>query len=155
LESSCGSADLDNQLARKAISNEYFDMFEDAIVLGSQFSCEEEYCLAHWCVKLNLSRAALNELFKKSMMPIVRNFVSSHPLIQRLNEMSYPMSIDCWKSCNVCYNHVADPSNICDHDYTRFVYPNPVEYIEFLMQQPVLRDHMSYAPATRFNDAGE
>jgi hypothetical protein len=23
------------------------------------------------------------------------------------------------------------------------------------MQQPVLRDHMSYAPATRFNDAGE
>jgi len=32
---------------------------------------------------------------------------------------------------------------------------NHVECIEFLIQQPVFREHMSYAPAKEFNDAEE
>jgi len=48
--------------------------------------------------------------------------------------MCYMMSINCWKSGKVCYNRLANPKNLCDDDYTRFFHPNPVEYIEFLMQ---------------------
>jgi len=55
----------------------------------------------------------------------------------------------------VCYNSLDDPNNLCDEDYTHFFYPNPVECIEFLMQQPVFREHMLYAAAKEFNDAEE
>ena len=65
------------------------------------------------------------------------------------------MGIDCWKLGKVCYNHLANPNNLCQHDYTHFFYRNPVECIEFLMQQPAFRKHMSYAPAKEFNDAEE
>jgi hypothetical protein len=65
------------------------------------------------------------------------------------------MVIDSWKSSKVCYNHLANPNNHCDDDYTRFFYRNPVECIEFLMQQPAFREHISYAPAKEFNDAEE
>jgi hypothetical protein len=50
---------------------------------------------------------------------------------------------------------LADPNNLRDDDYTRFFYRNPVECIEFLMQQPAFREHMLYAPAKEFNDAEE
>jgi len=39
----CGTPHLDNRLAGKPISNEYFDVFDDEIDLWSLFSCEEEY----------------------------------------------------------------------------------------------------------------
>ena len=68
--------------------------------------------------------------------------------------MSYAMGIDSWKSGKVRYNRLADPNNLHDDDYTRFFFRNPVECIEFLMQQPVFREHMLYAPAKEFNDAG-
>ena len=58
----CGTPHLDNHLAGKPVSNEYCDIFDDESDLLSRFSCEEEYRLAHWCVKHNLSRAAINEL---------------------------------------------------------------------------------------------
>jgi len=69
--------------------------------------------------------------------------------------MSYAMGIDSWKSGKVCYNRLADSNNLRDDDYTHFFYRNPVECIEFLMQQPAFREHMSYAPAKEFNDAEE
>jgi hypothetical protein len=65
------------------------------------------------------------------------------------------MGIDSWKSGKVCYNRLADPNNLWDNDYTRFFYHNPAECIEFLMQQPTFREHMSYTPAKKFNDAEE
>jgi hypothetical protein len=34
-----------------------------------------------------------------------------------------------------------------------FFYRNPVEWIEFPMQQPAFMEHMSYAPAMQFHDA--
>jgi len=149
----CGTLHLDNHLAGKPISNEYFDVFDDEIDLWSPFSCKEEYRLADWCVKHNLSRAAINELFRNPTMAIISNFTSSHPLFKRLNEMSYARGIDSWKSGKVYYNRVADSNNLRDNDYTRFFHRNPVECIEFLMQQPAFREHMSYAPAKEFNDA--
>jgi hypothetical protein len=36
---------------------------------------------------------------------------------------------------------------------THVFYRNPVECIEFLMQQPAFREHMSYAPAKKYNYA--
>jgi len=69
--------------------------------------------------------------------------------------MSYAMGIDSWKSGKVRYIRLADPNNLHDDDYTRFFYSNPVDCIEFLMQQPAFMEHMSYAPAKEFNDAEE
>jgi hypothetical protein len=50
---------------------------------------------------------------------------------------------------------LADPNNLRNDYYTRFFYRNPVECIEFLMQQPTFREHMSDAPAKEFNDTEE
>jgi len=130
----CGTPHLDNCLAGKPISNEYFDVFDDQIDIWSPISGEEEYRSAHWCVMHNLSRAAINGLFGNPTMATVSNFTSSHTLFKRLNEMSYAMGIDSWKSGKVCYNHLADSNNLRDSDYTRFFNRNPVEWIEFLMQ---------------------
>jgi hypothetical protein len=86
-------------------------------------------------------------------MATVSNFTSSHTLFKWLNEMSYAMGIESWKSSRVCYNCLAYPNNLCDDNYTRFFYRNLVECIEFFMQQPAFREHTSYAPAEEFNDA--
>jgi len=72
-----------------------------------------------------------------------------------LDKTSYMMGINTWKSGKVCYNHVADPSNLHDDDSTLFFYHHPVDCIEFLIQQPGFREHMSYASAKEFNDAEE
>jgi len=88
-------------------------------------------------------------------MATVGNFTLSHTLLKSLNEMSYVMGIDSWESGKVYYHHLADPKNLCDDDFACFFYRIPVECIEFLMQQPVFREHMSYAPAKEFNDAQE
>jgi hypothetical protein len=138
----CGTALWDNHLAGERISNEYFDVFPNEIDLWSPFSCEEEYRLAHWWVKHNLSRAAINELFRISTMATVSNFTSSHTLFKRLNEMSYAIGIDYWQSGKVCYNRLANPNNLRDDDYPLFFYRNPVECIEFLMPQPTFREHI-------------
>ena len=63
------------------------------------------------------------------------------------------MGIDPWKSGKVFYNRLADSNNLHNNDYTRFFDFNTVECIEFLMQQPAFREHISYAPAKEFNDA--
>jgi hypothetical protein len=130
----CRTPHLDNRLAGKPISNQYFVVFDIEIDLWSPFSCEEEYRLAHWYIKHNLSRAAINELFKKRTMATVSNFTSSHTLFKRLKEMSYAMGIDSWTSGTVCNNRLADPVNLRDYDYTRIFYRNAVECIEILMQ---------------------
>jgi len=83
------------------------------------------------------------------------NFSLSHTLFKRLNEASYMMGIDSGKSRKLCYNCLADPYNIRDADYTCFYFRNFDESFEFLMQQPAVREHMSYAPAKEFNDVVE
>jgi len=98
----CGTPHVDNRLASKPVSNEYFDIFDDEIDLWSLFSCKEEYRLAHGCVKHKLSRADINELFRNPRMATVSNFTLSHTLFIRLNKMSYAMGIDSWKSSKVC-----------------------------------------------------
>jgi len=37
-----------------------------------------------------------------------------------------------------------------DNDYAHFIYHGPVECIEFRMQQPAFREHISCAPAKEF-----
>jgi hypothetical protein len=150
-----GSPHLDDDLAGKPISNEYFNIFDNESDQWSPYPCKEEYRLVHWCVKHNLSRAAINELFRNPTMATVSNFTSSYTLFKRLNETSYAMGIDSWKSGKVCHNSLADPNNLRDNDYTHCFYRNPVEYIQFLKQQPMFREHMSYAPAKEYNDAEE
>jgi hypothetical protein len=65
------------------------------------------------------------------------------------------MGIDTCKLGKLCYNHLADPNNLCNDDHTGCLYFNPVEYIEFLIPQPVFSKIMSYVPAKEFNDAEE
>jgi len=65
------------------------------------------------------------------------------------------MGADCWKLGKVCDNELTNPNNLRDDDYTHCFYRNPVECIEFPMQQPAFREHMLYAPAEEFNDAEE
>jgi len=72
--------------------------------------------------------------------------------LQTLNTMSYSMGIDSSKLSNVCYNSLADPHNLHDDENTCFFCRNPVECIEFLMQQLAFREHLSYALAKEFND---
>jgi len=98
----CGTLRLGNCLAGKPISNEYFNIFDDEIDLLSPFSWEEEYWLAHWCIKHNLSRAAINELFRNPTMATVSNFTLSHTVFKRLNEMSHAMGIGSLKCGEVC-----------------------------------------------------
>jgi len=150
-----GTTHFDNCLAGRPVGNEYFDIVEGEIEIWSPLTCEEEYQLAHWCIKHNLSRAAINELFRNPTMATVSNLTLSHTSFKGLNEMSYPMGIDSWKSGTLCYNRLADPNNLRDDDYIRFIHRNPVQSIEFLMQQPAFRETMSYAPAKEFNDAEE
>jgi len=69
--------------------------------------------------------------------------------------MSYSMGFDSSISGKVRYNRLANPNNLHNADYTRFFHHNPVECIEFLMQQPASREHMSYTPAMKFNDSEE
>jgi len=133
-------------LGGKPVSNEYFNIFNDEICVCSLFSCEEEYRFTHCCDTYNLSRGAIIKRFNKPTMPTVSNFASSHTVFARLKVMSYVIRIDSWILGNLCYNHLADPYNLGNHDYTRFFNCNPVEWIEFLMQQPTFREHMSYAP---------
>jgi hypothetical protein len=86
-------------------------------------------------------------------MATASNFTSSHTLFKRLNEMCYGMEIVSWKAGKVCYNRLAGPNNLRNNDYTCFFDCNLVECIEFLAQQRLLMENMSYAPANEFNDA--
>jgi len=108
----CGTPHLDVSLAGKPICNKYFNIFKDEIDLWLPFSCEEEYRLGHWCVKHNLSRAAINEHFRNTKRATVSDFTSSHTSFKRLNQMSDPMGIDSWKSGKVNQNCLADPNNL-------------------------------------------
>jgi hypothetical protein len=69
--------------------------------------------------------------------------------------MFYAIGIDFWKSSKVYHNRLAELNNHCDDNYTRSPYCNSVECIEFLIKHPAFRDHMSYAPAKKFNDDKE
>jgi len=116
-----GTPHMDCHLPSKPISNQYFDIYDDGIDLGSPCSCEEDYRLAHWCIMHDLSRAAIPELFRNCTMATVSNFTLFHTLFKRLNEMSYTMGIDSWKPGNVCYNLLADPNKLRDDDYVHFI----------------------------------
>jgi len=144
-----------NSLAGKPSSHESFDIFNCEIDLSSLFSSEQVYRSAHWWIKHNLSRAAINKLSGNPTMATASKFSSSHTLLKRLHEMSDTMGINSSKSGKVCFNRLADLNNPRDDDYTRFFPPNPVECIDFLMKQPAFREHMLYAPAKEFNAAEE
>jgi len=111
-----GTPHLDNRLAGKLIRDENFDIFDQEIDLWLLFSCEQGYRLVHWCVKHNLSRAAINELFRNPTMATISNITSSHTLLRRLNEIFYVMGINSWKSSKECHNCKADPNNLHDDD---------------------------------------
>jgi hypothetical protein len=52
----------------------------------------------------------------------------------------------------VCNNHLADPNNDREDDFTHFFDSNPTEYIELLLQFPPFGEYMSNAPAQGFNN---
>jgi len=138
--------------AGKQISTKYFVIIDDEANEWSPIACEDEYRLAHWCVKHNLRRAVMKKLFRNPTMATIRNINLSQTLFKRFNEMSYAMGINSWKADTECQNSLADPNYLRDDNCTCFFYRSSVECIELLMQQHALWDHMSYAPAKECND---
>jgi len=88
-------------------------------------------------------------------MATISNITSPHTVFKRLNEMSYRMGIDSCTSGKVCYTRLADPDNLRNNDYTHFFRLNPIECIQFLLQQPAFRKCMLYAPAKESNNGEE
>jgi len=76
-----GTPDFENRLAVKTISNEYFDIVDDEIDLWSQSSFNEAYRVGHWCIKHNLSWAAINENFRNPMIATISNFTSAKCIV--------------------------------------------------------------------------
>jgi hypothetical protein len=91
---------LDLWEARKA-GNSIFHILNYELDPQVQFFCEQEYRLAHWCVKYELSMAAVNELIK--LHRIDTNFTSVYTLYTEIDEMPYKLGIDEWKSDTVSY----------------------------------------------------
>jgi hypothetical protein len=60
------------------------------------FSYIEEYRLVHWCTTYNMSRAAINKLFRNPMTETINNFALGHTVVHRLNEISDTKGIDEW-----------------------------------------------------------
>jgi len=149
----CGTPHLDTCLATKPVSNKYFDIVDNKIDLWSPIWYEEEYRIVYWYIKHELSRAAINKRFRNPTMATICNFTLSNTVFKTLNEMCYAMGIDSWTSGKVYYNDLANPNNLCDTDSSHFFFLHAGECIEFLMQQPVFREDMLYAPAKKFNDA--
>lgn len=147
-----GTPHCNTEELSKPISSHDFDYFYDRIHLLSPVSGKEENQIDHWCVKHNLSRAAIHKLFRNPTMAIVGNFTLSLALFKRLRAMSYTIGIEFWKSGNVYYIWLADPNNHRNTEYTQFFYHNPVQYDVFFMQQPAFREHMLHPPAKEFND---
>jgi len=88
-------------------------------------------------------------------MATIRNFALFHTSFKWFKKLSYTIGSESWKLGNGCYNRVADPNNLRDDDYTFFFYCHPVEFIEFLIQLPAFREHMSYTAAKEINEADE
>ena len=143
----CGTPHLHNCLASEPIIKQYLDIFNEEFDILSPSSCKEENRLAHCCIKRNLSRAPINKLFRNPRRATISNFISSDTLFKRLYKVSYMIGIDSWKSGNMCYNCLANANNLRDHDYTGSFYSDLVECIEVLIQQPAVREHLSYAQA--------
>jgi hypothetical protein len=74
-------------------------------------------------------------------------------IFQKLNEMSNAMGIDSWKSSKAWYNCFANSNNLRNNHYIGSFHRIPDECIQFIMEQPVFREHMSYAPAKKVHDA--
>jgi hypothetical protein len=110
---------LDLQQAGKAIDSD-FNIFNDQIDQWAPFSCEEEYHLAHWCVKHKLSRAAINELMK--LQGVNTNFTSAYSLYTKIDEMTYALGIDSWKSGKVSYTGPVNLDEQRNDRKTRFYY---------------------------------
>lgn len=130
---------VDHLLTCQPTSNEYFNIFDNEIDLCSPLSCQQQYQLAHWCIKYNMYRAAINELFRNPTIATVSNITSSHTVFKWLSEMYYALRMNLQQSGKVWHNCLADPNNLHRNDYRHSFYYYPVECTEFVMQQPALR----------------
>jgi len=148
-----GTSQWTSSLAGVTIRNLYFDIIENEIHLWSPFPLEEKYWLVSWCFKHNLSSAAIIEVFGNPMMATVTNIASSHTLSKSLNEMSYTMCIDFWKSDTVCYSDLANSNIILQNDHSCFFNCNLVESVEYFIHQHLFWDHMLHASIKQFNEA--
>jgi hypothetical protein len=82
---------LDLCEAGKAMDGNFY-ILDDEIDQWAPFSCEQEYCLAHRCVKHKLSRVAIDELMK--LQRVNMNFTSAYTLYNKIDEITYALGID-------------------------------------------------------------
>ncbi len=129
-----------------------FDLDEDDLDPFRPFSSKQEYQIASWCIKNSISRTAIDELLGIQGFQHLTNTTSAHRLFNKIDDMHYPLDESSWEQGYVCFDRLEDP-NI--EQTVPFWYRNPVECIEFLLQQPAYRDHMVYAPVREYNEEGE
>jgi len=131
------------------------ELDEDEIDPYRPFQSEQEYRIARWIVKNRISKTAVDDLFSIPGMKNVTSSSSAHTLLKRVDEMKYTIDDDSWKEGKVCFDQSVNPTSLRDSDMVSFWYRDPVECIEFLLQQPAYRDHMVYAPMHEHNEVGE
>jgi hypothetical protein len=83
------------------------------------------------------------------------NFTSAYTLYTKIDEMTYALGIDSWKSGKVSYAGLVNSEALRDDGKTRVFYRDPVNCIEFLLQQSAFKEHMVYAPIKDYNELGE
>jgi len=87
-------------------------------------------------------------------MVTISNFTLLLTLFKRVNEISYAMVIDSWKSGILCYNCFANANNLYDDNYTRFISQDRIQSIVLVMQKSVFAKHMPYAPGKEIQWSG-
>ena len=119
------------------------------------FQSQKEYDIARWCVRHQIPKSAIDELFAIPGFDTLTSATSSHVLFNQVDRMKWDLGEDSWKHAKVCFDQRKDINSLQESDMTSFWYRDPVSCIEFLMRQPVYRETMVYAPVQEFNSDGE
>lgn len=119
------------------------------------FGNEKEFRFAEWVVKHRISKTAVDELLKSPAFAGNHTFTSAYSLFKKIDNMSYELGMQTWKTGKVSFNRSDGGNRFSDAPFTSFYYRNPVTCIEFLLRQSAFKEHMTYAPVREYNDENE
>ena len=109
------------------------------------FQSAEEFRLAYWFVRANVSQAAIDDYFRSSLGPADCSFRSGHSFTKKLEMMQATLGRSSWHHSEV----ELGGNNIS------YYYRDPIVCIRYLLRQRAYRDDMVYAPVVEYNRSGE
>jgi hypothetical protein len=107
------------------------------------------YQITKWEVKNQITKTAVDNLLK---LDANQPFMSSYLLFKRINDMTYDLGTQIWKTGKVSFTH-SNAGGLLS--YTQFFYCHSITGIEFLILQLAYADHMTYVPKKNYNEVGE